>query len=349
MTEEGVHSANDAARFDLLASMPMRFNGLVVETTNRCNAKCAMCYQSAGPKGSDVLGPGRLELPVLERLVREAIEIPALNPRLHLAGGEAFLQLEDVLHLFEVARDVGYLDLTGTTNGFWARKLARANDVASRLRDAGVTSMELSWDFWHAPFVKAEAVSNSLLALASVGIETNLRVLTTRSHSIGEALALLDSDAVASAHRITTGPVFRTGRAAQQIPSDEFFASEGYGGACHGILNLTVNSLGDVFPCCAGSDQTRDLKLGNVKDESIAVIAARMNRDPIVRLLVFGGAASLLPILKQRGLDLGDEFDSMCHLCWTVLSDARAVELLRRHAEDAAVRSLERVAAALEA
>ena len=29
--------------------LPMMFNGLVVESTTRCNAKCGMCYQGAGP------------------------------------------------------------------------------------------------------------------------------------------------------------------------------------------------------------------------------------------------------------------------------------------------------------
>ena len=111
---------DDAVAVQLLATMPMRFAGLVLENTNRCNARCAMCYQSSGPKGSDVLGQAHLPFEVMARLIREARQIPTLAPRFHLAGGEAFMHPEECLALFMIAKDAGYLDLTATTNAFWA-------------------------------------------------------------------------------------------------------------------------------------------------------------------------------------------------------------------------------------
>ena len=88
-----------------------------------------MCYQSAGPKGSDEMGMAKLTVPEVERIIREAAEIETITPRFHLTGGEAFLDIESMLHLVGYARDHGFLDLTTTTNAFWARTPARALEV----------------------------------------------------------------------------------------------------------------------------------------------------------------------------------------------------------------------------
>jgi len=328
------HIADLETWWGFLETMPMRYNGLVVETTNRCNAKCGMCYQSAGPRGSDVLGRATIQIEVLERCIREAVKIPTLTPRFHLAGGEAFIHLNECFHLFRMAADCGYLDITGTTNAYWGNSTSRATEVATQLRECGCTSMEISWDYWHMPFISAKAVSNALLACRDAGVDTNLRVLTTRSHGLAEALGALDPIAMAGANRISSGPVFPTGRAAKTIPREDIHASKsGIGGACHATLNLTVNSFGEVFPCCAGFDQTKSYLFGNIHSESIVTIAERINSDPIARTIVFGGVSSLLPILKRAGIDLGDNYSNICHLCWTIFSSDKSVAALRAHVE----------------
>lgn len=331
----------DRQDLDLYRSMPMRFNGLVIETTNRCNARCGMCYQSSGPKGSDVLGKASLERGALTRCIEEAIRIPTLVPRFHLAGGEAFMRFEDCIHYFEVARKVGYLDITATTNAFWALDRFEAFRKAGALSEAGVTSLELSWDWWHKPYINPVAIANCLDVCSEVGIETNLRVLTTKSHDLHEALADIPEGSLARAHRITTGPVFATGRAAQTIPFEDVHCSpSGIEGTCHAVLNLTVNSFGDVFPCCAGFDQTREYVVGNIRASSILAIAEQMNRDPIIRRLVFLGASALLPILREAGFQVGVNFQNICHLCWTIFSNPAHVVALKQHADDVSLRQI---------
>lgn len=336
------------ATLQLLATMPMRFSGLVVENTNRCNARCEICYQSAGPKGSDILGRGRLPRDVIERCIREAIEIPTLTPRFHLAGGESFMDLEECYALFSAACAAGYLDITCTTNAFWARKMDKARVVTENARRAGLTSMEISWDYWHQPYIPATAVANALIACKAADIETNLRVLTTKTHGLDEALAALPEDALNAAHRITSGPVFATGRAALTTPLDDLHASpSGSSGSCHAVLNLTVNSFGNVFPCCAGFDQTKNYTFGNIHTESIVDIADRINADPIARTVVFRGVEALLPVLRRAGVDIGEEFKNMCQLCWNIFSSERCVEVLKNHVAAVRERAFQRLVSAL--
>ncbi len=341
---------DDAVGFQLLATMPMRFAGMVLENTNRCTAKCGMCYQSSGPKGSDVLGRAHLNFDVMARAIREARKIPTMTPRFHLAGGEAFMHLDECVALFEVAKDAGYLDITATSNVYWARSLDEALQTAQRLRDAGMTSMEISWDFWHMPYIKAENIGHALRACRMVGIETNLRVLTSKSHNLHEALSVIAPEDLQLADRITTAPVFATGRAASFMPPDEFHTSgTGIDANCHATLNLTINSFGNVFPCCAGFDQTKDYLFGNIADESIVDIADRINNDPIARIIVFRGIAKLLPIIEQAGVKLDGDFKGICQLCWTIFSTPTAVQALKDHSAAARDRALLRLAEALNA
>lgn len=333
----------------LLEYMPLYFNALVVESTSRCNAKCGMCYQSAGPKGSDVLGKADLSVQDIEKLLAEAVTIETLCPRFHLTGGEAFLTIEPVLHLIRHARDLGFLDLTTTTNAYWARAMPKALDVCRRARAAGMTSMEISWDFWHLPFIPPEAVSHCLLACAEVGIETNIRLLSSKSHSFEEAISSLDPRALEAAARITCGPVFPTGRAAVTLDRQDLYKQGSLDDNCHTFLNLTVNAQGNVFPCCAGIDQTNTFIFGNVREKSMVQIVDAMNRSPMLRTIVFNGIGSLLPILESAGIQTGRDYNSICHMCWSIFSSPESVRAIKEHFEGRQLVAIRRAIEQLQA
>ena len=322
---------NEINRLALLQDMPMTYSGLVVENTTKCNAKCGMCYQSAGPKGSDVLGLQSMSTKEVSDVIADAISIETLYPRFHLSGGEAFLNIEECLELFDTAHTCGFLDITTTTNAYWAKDKKKALHVCKRLRDSNVSSMEISWDIWHTPYINPECINHCLEACYEVDIETNLRLLSTKSHSYDEAIALLKSEAVNLAGRITAGPVFATGRAKDFINSSDFHTQGSLYGNCHSVLNLTVNPLGNVYPCCAGIDQTDNFVFGNIREMSIRDIAVSMNNSPLLRTIVFGGISSLLPIVEKAGINIGRNYNSICHLCWTIFSRKDCVEAIKEY------------------
>lgn len=311
---------DERALTEAFRMMPVTFKSLVIEYTTRCNAKCGMCYQAAGPKGSDLLGKASLQVSDVERVIRDAVRIETLGKRFHIAGGEAFIKMPDVLHLLGVARDAGFTNLSTTTNAFWARKRERAREVCRACREAGLTSMEISWDHWHVKYIPGEAVSNCLEACSEFGITSNLRLLTTKSHSVREALAFLRPEALEVAGEISSCPVFPTGRAKTEVAPEDIYASGVAGGGCHHMLNLTVNGLGNVSPCCAGADQTEGLSFGNVREQSIEDIARCMQRSPLLRVLVFQGVNAFRTILEQSGLRLDERYANTCHMCFDIFS-----------------------------
>jgi organic radical activating enzyme len=336
-------------RMSLFQDMPLTFNALVIEKTARCNAQCAMCYQSAGPRGSAEIGDVEIAVADLLPVIDSAAHDPHIQSRLHLTGGEAFMKLNDCLILFERAKAAGFLDITSTTNAFWAKKPKNALAICRDLHSAGVTGLEVSWDFWHKPFIPVEAINNCLMASAQYGIGVNLRLLTTKNHSIEEALEGLDQKALSRAARISSGPVFPNGRASRDLDQKSLFKSGTLDDNCHTSLNLTVNAAGDVFPCCAGLDQTSNLRFGNIRTASIADIAASMNKSLLIRTIVFHGISALLPILERAGLTLDRKnYNSICNLCWSIFKEPEHVAAILAHFSRLESEAVENAIAALE-
>jgi hypothetical protein len=244
--------------------------------------------------------------------------------------------------VFRTARDVGYTDISATTNAFWARKPDAAQSICTRLREAGLLRMEISWDAWHLPYISGDAVSNAITACADAGIETNLRLLTSTSHDAAEALSKLRPESVNLLTISTCGPVFKSGRAGEALADDEFVYSSDLGGSCHAVLNLTVNAKGNVSPCCAGMDQTEELVFGNIREERISDIADYMNRSALLRVIVFEGVAALVPILKKAGVYEDQQYTNICHLCFNIFSNAdrtAAVKAFFEQLEEEALRA----------
>lgn len=143
--------------------------------------------------------------------------------------------------------------------------------------------------------------------------------------------------------------MFATGRAARELDPEDFYRQTALDGNCHAVLNLTVNALGNVFPCCAGIDQTDNYAFGNIRERSIEDIVDRLNRSALVRTIVFHGVASLLPLLERQGIDMGREYNGICHLCWSIFSRPDCVQAIQRELDLGTRRALTLAIQRLEA
>lgn len=307
---------------------PLAFDQLVMQITWRCTAACAMCYQSAGPKGSDDLGDAALSLADATRAIEAATAVPNLAPHYHLVGGEALIRMDDSLTLIGATRDAGFLRISLTTNGYWARRREAGAEAAAALRRAGLTHMDLSWDQWRRPFIPPGAMSNALEAAAAAGIQVRLRLLTDRNGDPEDALSDLRADAIAATHEILVDSVAATGRARAEIDAEAFYAHGDLSAACHRSLSLTVNPAGEVYPCCSGLDQTQSLRFGNAREEPLDQIVERMCASQLLRRIVFEGVGALTPILIAADAMPEGRASSICSLCWSIFRDPKSVAAL---------------------
>ena len=323
------------------------FNTLVLETIDRCNARCAMCYQAAGPRGSDIRGDDHLPLDIVRRVISEAAELPELmGDRVHVSGGEGFLNYEEILATFRHAKSQGFGNVGATTNAFWALNDAVAERKCSELAQAGATYFEVSIDFWHLPYVSAERVRCLLRAMRRIGLRATLRTLSSRSHHMSELLADFSDEELLQVV-IGNGRVQPVGRGATTIPSSEVYFGNGIQGCCELQLNLTIAPNGNVYPCCAGADMTDSMACGNVHRDTLADAVLKMRTDELIRQVIHSGTGQLIPIINKLGFGsrLLPEYSSICHLCWDVFKDDELAGALREYFQEQQVEMLVQIVA----
>lgn len=312
------------------------FNALVLETIDRCNARCGMCYQAAGPKGSDIRGDDHLPVELVKRVIDEAAALPELiGDRVHASGGESFMNFKEMLEIFAHARDLHFGNIGATTNAFWALNDEVADRKCQELAEAGVTYLEVSIDYWHKPYVSAERVRCLLRAMRRAGLPVTLRTLSSRSHNMMEALeGFEDEDFLGLI--IGNGRVQPVGRGAKNVPMSDVYVAGGVHGCCERQLNLTIGPNGNVYPCCAGADMTDSLACGNVYTDSLADAVMKMRTEAVLREVIHGGTGQLIPVIEELGFGdrLLPQYSSICHLCWDVFRQDDLAAALREHYQE---------------
>ena len=304
----------------ILGKAPLYFETLVIESSTLCNARCDICYQNAAHVQEKAQF---LDLQAALRAICEASEVETIGSRLHLSGGECFLDLDYCLQAFDRARSFAYTSISVTTNAFWAKNKDCATTIARKCRDAGLTRIEISWDKWHAVFVAKQCVENCILAFYELGVEIVLRALSTKTEPAGKSVAMLDHDLLDLVNEIVFCPVMPMGRAAETFHPNDFLYTDTLGASCHHMLNFTVNAAGNVFPCCSGLDQNGNVAFGSVHEHSVKEIIELMNKSLLLKALVFQGPGSLVPIIEDCGMSVGRDYTTLCHLCTFLFSDKR--------------------------
>lgn len=313
----------------LIDSMPLHFEAAVIELTSKCNAHCGICYQSSGPV-ANIASP-EVDLDTYKRVLGEIIKIEAIEPYIHLAGGEVMLFQDKTLNLISYAKKIGFLGIAITTNGFWGEDSDSARCIAKALRESGLTRIEVSWDYWHKDYISGESIKNVVSACKENNIETTLRMLTTTQHSVEESIKLLPMATFEICDCIVSGPVLPIGRACKELNAREFWGESNLHSTCHAMLNFTIQSTGEVSPCCAGFDATGCNFFGNVNDCTSIGIYKRMNNSLLLRALVFYGPGALVQLLENQERYYTKKYTSMCDLCWSIFSSPKNVEVLQKY------------------
>lgn len=111
----------------------------------------------------------------MKRRIQDAVEAFPSLAVVVFSGGEAFLLKDDLFEAIRFASDLGKSTRV-VTNGFWGRAGARARECARRLREAGISEINISTGVDHAKFVPVESVVHAASALADEAIRTLITV-----------------------------------------------------------------------------------------------------------------------------------------------------------------------------
>lgn len=326
----------------------LKFHTVVLTTTNLCNLKCRHCYPASGASPEEIYRFGKNKAMSPEQAERYLRQIPGLEnveKRLHLAGGESTLFKEDFKKIVSLGKQYG-LVVTMVTNCSWAKDQEKADEFIADLKERGMVGVQMSMSQFHQEFLNVGYVIRAIRACKKIGMEIVLRPIVTRKMTAASILKDIPVDDLMDV-KISSSHCMPIGRAREAVHDDEFFHTDLDYCGCHKILSLTIRQDGAVYPCCAGSDITDALCLGNAEGEPLKDILTRAELDPLLSVLFFQGTKYLAEILRDYG---GKDFTKkryghICELCNDlfinneIANQIRAV--LQSHLGKAALTNLE--------
>ncbi|WP_162582636.1 radical SAM protein [Acidianus brierleyi] len=282
------------------------FKGIVIELTYKCNFSCDHCYVSSSPQRSEIL-----ELNKIYKILEEALNLPFIDKKVHIAGGEVTLFWNKLVELIKFSKSLGYI-VTLVTNGSWALNESRVRE----LKELKVDEIELSLTPYHLKFWNSkDNILKILYNLKKYNLNFFIRYLTSKSNNINDLYKLLGNELLGIS--VISSPVLRLGNALSKLPANEFYGNDKLPiGACFDSLNLSITPNG-VYPCCNGSEITKYGRLGSL-DESLKNI---LNRNYFLRLLTLIGPSRLLKELKLDYKYRNKEYTSICELCNEILNN----------------------------
>jgi MoaA/NifB/PqqE/SkfB family radical SAM enzyme len=293
--------------------------------TRRCNMTCAHCSVESGPNIKDE--------PSLEELRAWVTAIADSGAHLLLlTGGEPMLRQGDVLAVIRHARHAG-LNVTMSTNGFWGSTPVEAERTVRALRRAGLLTLTISPDRYHAPFQSLEHSLN--IARAAKAQRIPLNVNLTRAGNDKDldrvVTAFDESPAIRDHVRVRFFDVQPVGRARglHRLRSEN-------DGACIACRLPAVTDDGRVTACNGPSyfaPEGSPLNLGSLAAHSLAELLDKHASDPILDTIRTHGVKRLREELEQipgvEPFPFRSHYSGMCDLCTHLTADPQAVAVLR--------------------
>lgn len=314
---------------DLLARSEIACVTLLL--TWQCPAQCGHCVFESGPQRREVLDPG-----LAERMLSAAAR-QARPPAVSFSGGEPFLAFDTMLRLATLARTLG-CPTEVVTSCAWATTAAVARARMEALAATGLRTICVSWDRFHAPYVRAQRVASVIMEARALGLRTvvNTAIDPLRKEAPADYLARtleLPADVLAGCvvNPLNVVPVGRARSNAVEL----YYPPQGGNGPCAVATEvLTLTPTGLLYPCCgsvvgelasnSGFYALDDLSRMTVDELQVAIREVKENL--FFRLLQAAGPAKLVALLQERepALRIRSRFNSDCDACLELNRNAAA-------------------------
>jgi MoaA/NifB/PqqE/SkfB family radical SAM enzyme len=314
---------------------------LGILTTARCNAACSHCFTSCGPRRTESLSREQL-LALMDQAASIANDQPL---KFSFSGGEIFLDFDLLLELVAHGKQLGAVEVTCVTNGYWGASMERARTILSALREAGMTHFAVSTSRFHRQFIKRRRVENVLRAARDIGLPCSVKLAFTRSDA-ADVEAERRWAISAGAEELQELPVLPHLSAGTVLPEDEYERTPGLPeGRCPSPW-LTVTETGDAYTCCVPDAFAPPLRLGHIRDSPLADLRQRFLLGGVQQILRTEGPIAFARAAQVR--NLGDRlrtgYQGACDLCTHLATDP---ELARVVAEAGEAREIEQAQAVL--
>ncbi|MCL2399694.1 MAG: radical SAM protein [Defluviitaleaceae bacterium] len=306
----------------------MRYTSIGYQLTDKCNAACKGCCESANPQLN-----GKLDIGLILKSIDSIKDIEDIK-NIGLTGGEPFLYVEDVLTVAEACKKINR-NFVVTTNAFWGESYEYAFGVLSQLKKNNLSSIVVSVDSFHSEYISVESVKNVLNACMELGIVRQIQATSTKSSlsQTDEILAKLGQGKMDSV--VVNSSLLPVGRAKENINPEDFFTRKLLKAAlCHYQNGFFIAVDGKAVPCCSPSCFGIPFNFGNIYNNSIKEILENMYENKLMRTIISEGFSNLLKIAKEKWEYIeSNEYVNVCHLCHDLLCDSERYNYLQKTAE----------------
>ena len=312
---------------------------LVFSVTRKCVAECDFCGVKCSPKIDE-----RLSLNLMTAVMDEVCMF-GTTPSVVFTGGEPFLFKHDLLKAVRHAHDLGF-GVRIVTSGFWATSLAKATEVLTEFKEAGLNEINFSVDDFHEEYIPLAYVKNGHDAAARVKMPVLLAHKALASSKI--TVEYLEKyfkhkftvyDENKKNHRdsylIRTSGVIPIGKNCDKVKEKELnycYYPLGYMYRCDSVLDdLVISARGTLQVCCGiPTNEIPELDFGSVEKYGVATLIKEANDDFITNWLVMEGPYGLKEYVekKDKTISFRKKYINNCHLCWDVLTHPKAREII---------------------
>jgi hypothetical protein len=249
---------------------------------------------------------------------------------IRITGGEPMLRTATVLRLVRECRRLGVA--TGiTTNGYWGHTRSQASRHIRALQRAGLGSLTVSYDRYHADFQGPDPVLH--ISRAANERALPLRVSLVRGKDEAELAQVVSKLEGARGTFLRVYDLQPVGRA-RELPLELHRGEvDGFCGACS---FPAITDDGRLVACNGPSyfeQPGSPLVLGSLKDTSFAELLERHREDPILDTIRTRGPAGLRDELRQipgfEAFPFRSRYSGICELCHHVTRSPEAVTALR--------------------
>lgn len=298
---------------------------IVINLTQKCNAKCVHCCFECLPNSSNYLTDDEIEKIVSYAESHDDVKVVSLT------GGEALLRKNKVLEIIQRLSLVGK-ETTLISNAFWATTEAVTERILSELKLAGLNYLTISYDDYHAEYIPISNVKRLLTIIKKFDIEVALNMVVDRKH-IGVDL-LKDLGESVFGVRVTMVPASPVGRANDLNHNDLYFKTiEELELTCPATgWEFVVHHDGYVYPCCSPSVFESNLRIGCIAEYEVEKLESQLYSNILLYILKKEGFKWFI---EKMHLDLSKQkFVSSCEVCRFIFSDMEKIRAISNDIKD---------------
>lgn len=286
----------------------MKYNTLGFALHRKCNASCKMCCFECNPRSTEELDVTRIKEYIDESKDIDEIKI------ISFTGGEPFMDYEKlidlVMHSSKCNKKVACI-----TNAYWAKDYETAYKMLYRLKEAGLSKMNISHDAYHKEFVSTDYVKNALYAMRDLGIPVTVGMIRTKNEDVGKTINDLGDALYAS--NLQVFPCYPSGGALKAFDNEQFdrtIKSEHL--RCIYDGNFVVAYDGTIYPCCSQIVVETGLSIGNCYQIDLKDALKKLKNNSLLYFLRTKELDFFIDFAKsQLNIEIPSYVTNPCEIC----------------------------------